>query len=214
MNRMCVLNSSIFDLFNDHQILSRSQKKSLVCSTGEYSAVCAFLTINLFLFLLNVLRLSLSSEDNEGREQKKSLPLKSEQKTKEQTQCWKHLWDCFSRSLAKYAFCLRPKHSFSFAHPICFYQKRKNLTSELCCQRINDSQNEDKRVKFLSGKSKGETYNFQKVLIYFKGEENVLFPCKCIIKCKQMISNANQTTNLKTFEELCNLKRVEAKVYT
>lgn len=173
------------------KFFAQRQKISLVCSTEDYFCCLCLLTINLFLFLLNVLRLSLSSEDNESREEKIFTLKKWTQNKGTDTMLKTSLIFLFTKSRKNMLFVWDTSIPSPPLIPYVFHQKRKNLTSELCCQRINDSWFQNKRVKFLSGTSKGETYNFQKVLIYLKGEENVLFSCECIIKCKQMISNAN-----------------------
>lgn len=173
------------------KFFSWSQKKSLECATWERFCCLCLLTINLF-FLIKCPTPVIELWRQRRQRGEKIFTLKQWTQNKgTDTMFETSLIFLFTKSRQNMLFVWGTSIPSPSLIPYVFSPKRKNLTSELCCQRINDSWNENKRVKFLSGTSKGETWNFRKVLIYLKAEENVLFSCKCIIKCKQMISNAN-----------------------
>jgi hypothetical protein len=168
-------NNSIFDLFNDHQILFlKSQRKtSLVCATRTFS-LSVLIDNKSVSFLIKCPMPVI--ERLWRRCKQSSYPRKERRKRVNMKQKKRHtMLETSLRflpfTMPKYAFCLTRKHSkFSALIPYVFTEKKKreNLTSELSCQRINDS---TKRVKFLSGNRERRNTKFakiQKVLIYLK----------------------------------------------
>lgn len=193
------MKSSIFDLFNDHQILLfKSNEIAGVYERSEFllSVLIDNKSVS-FLIKCPTPVIELWRHRRQREKWKKSLPLKSEHKTKEQTHNVGNIFDIsFHEVSQKYAFCLStsiPSHSLI---PYVFASPKKETILQvnwLSCQRINDSWNETTNVlSFYQAHRKAKHKTFQKVLIYLKMKKNVLFSCKCIIKCKQMISNANR----------------------
>lgn len=142
---------------------------SRVYERRKHFCCLCLLTINLFLFLLNVLRCHWALET---RERKKAEEVKNQiftlkkwtQNKGKRHKCWEHLWYSFTRSRKNMLFvwstrripssiCLTQHHT-SFQS---FHQKMKRNESHKwteCCQRINDFRIGNKRVKLLSGTSK------------------------------------------------------------
>lgn len=155
-------NNSIFDLFNDHQILfSKSQRKtSLVCATRTFLLSVLIDNKSVSFLIKCPMPVIESSGDDENnlrtpeRKEKKRVNMKQ----KKRHTMLKTSLRFLPFTMPKYAFCLNRKHS-EFSSLIPYVFTKKNLTSELCCQRINDF---TRRVNFLSGNRVEETQDLQK----------------------------------------------------